>query len=90
MSKAIKLGNKVRDTITGFAGILIGRTEWMYGCNRIGIQPEGLHEGKPVDAEWFDEQRVELVEATPVKVSPNSTATSGGPKRDPRIRRHEP
>jgi len=37
--KKIKLGDKVKDTITGIQGIAIGRTTWLTGCDRITIQP---------------------------------------------------
>lgn len=80
----IKLGDKVRDNITGFTGIAIGRTEWLHGCARITIQPDKLDkDGKTLDACTFDEQQVELVKAQPVKVSKQASAGPGGPKRDP-------
>lgn len=76
----IKLGDLVRDRLTGFTGIAIGRTDWLYGCSRIGIEPKELDkEGKPREASWFDEQRVEVVERRAVDVSPDSKATTGGP-----------
>lgn len=80
----IKLGSKVRDTLTGFEGVAVARTEWIYGCARVGVEKEGLDEkGTPVEAQWFDEQRLELVESRPVAVSEASSAVSGGPKADP-------
>ena len=79
----IKLGNKVRDNITGFTGIAVGRTEWLFGCSRIGIQATELKDGKPVETEWIDEQRVEVIEDLPRVISADSAATSGGPQRDP-------
>jgi cellulase/cellobiase CelA1 len=79
----IALGSKVRDNITGFTGIATGRTVWLYGCERICIEPQELKDGKPIDAAWFDDQRVELVEESAPQVSPQSSATSGGPQRDP-------
>jgi len=60
----IDLGSKVKDMITGFTGIAIARTEWLYGCTRIVIESQELKDGKPVAPSWFDEQRVE--EITPV------------------------
>lgn len=41
MSK-INLGDKVKDSVTGFSGIAIGRTTWLHGCDRITVQPEGV------------------------------------------------
>ena len=45
----IKLGSKVRDSITGLEGIATARTEYLYGCVRITITPTELKDGKPVD-----------------------------------------
>jgi hypothetical protein len=56
----IPLGSLVKDKITGFKGIAIGRTAWLHGCSMIGIQSSILHEGKPVEVQWFDEQEVEF------------------------------
>ena len=80
---AIQLGSKVRDTITGFTGIAIARTEWMYGCARITIKPQELKDGATIEAESFDEQQVVLVQEDVPTVSPQSSATSGGPQKDP-------
>ena len=61
MAQHIKLGKRVKDTITGFEGIVVGRTEWLYGCVRVSVQPQTLHEGKPVEYQIFDEpQLVEI------------------------------
>lgn len=79
----IKLGDKVRDMITGFTGIAVGRTDWLYGCARIGVEPTELRDGKTVETHWFDEQRVELIEAKPIPVSTHSNARVGGPQSDP-------
>ena len=57
-----QLGSRVRDTISGFTGILTGRAEYLYGCVHLQISPEELSEGKPIANDWFDEQRVELVD----------------------------
>jgi hypothetical protein len=75
----IKLGSKVKDSITGFSGIATSRVEFMYGCNRIQIEPDELNkEGKPIEGQYFDEQRVELILEDKPKVSKESTARSGG------------
>ncbi len=58
----VGLGQKVRDRITGFEGIVVARTEWMYGCIRITIQPRGLtDDGKPIDSHTFDEPQLEVL-----------------------------
>jgi hypothetical protein len=53
----LKLGDHVKDRITGFGGIAIARTDWLYGCTRYGVQSEELDkDGTPVEVQWFDEQ----------------------------------
>lgn len=81
---SVSLGSKVRDSISGFTGIATGRSDFQYGCSRILIEPSELHDGKPVEGHWFDEQRVELVEVRKPAVSPVSSARSGGPQNDPK------
>ena len=34
-----QLGDKVKDTITGFTGVVTGRSEWLFGCVRCAVQP---------------------------------------------------
>lgn len=79
----IKLGDLVKDTYTGFTGIAVARTIWLYGCNRIVIEPTALKDGSPIKAESFDEQRIELLESRAPIVTPVSVATTGGPYPDP-------
>ena len=69
-----KMGSFVRDSITGFAGVVIGRTEYLNGCISILVQPEAVtSEGQPIEAHWFDEQRLTLA----------SKAKAGGPQPRP-------
>lgn len=96
MSKRIELGDEVKDTITGFKGIATGRTDWLHGCSRIGIQSQSLIEGKPTEAQWFDEQQCVVVKAAKV-VSPTAPRASvamrvgpGGPRDDRASARKDP
>ncbi len=59
----IKLGQKVRDTLTGLEGTAVARTKYLYGCVRIGVQPFNVKDGKP--AEWVsvDEPQLEVIDA---------------------------
>ncbi len=76
---SIKLGDKVRDKITGLVGIAVCHSEWLNGCIRIVVQPQELKDGKPVDATCFDEPSLELV---PDEVPVEHTRTSGGGRDD--------
>ena len=57
----IKLGSKVKDKVTGYTGIATAATEYLQGCRRIAVQTKGLHEGKTVEADWFDEPQLLLI-----------------------------
>lgn len=57
----VTLGDEVKDKITGFKGIAIARTEWLYNCVRIVVQPQALHEGKPIEDRVFDEEQLTVV-----------------------------
>jgi hypothetical protein len=70
---SVKLGDMVKDNITGFAGVVIGRAEYLFGCVRILVQPKAMKDGRPVESEWVDEQRLDA----------KSTVKVGGPQKDP-------
>ncbi len=79
--KEIKLGQNVRDRVTGFAGIATGRSEFITGCTRIGVTPKVGKDGKLIEAEWFDEPMLEVIgkaRVTP-KLVGNKSEDDGGP-----------
>lgn len=81
----IKLGHRVKDVITGLEGVATGRCTYINGCIQILIRPQGLHEGKPIDGQWVDEQRIKVVEELEwdwleSKVSEPEKAGVGGPQ----------
>lgn len=62
----IELGMRVRDPITGFQGIAVGRATWLTGCDRVAIRGEiddddtdrpGLH--------YVDAPALEIVDRNP-------------------------
>ena len=57
-------GAKVRNELTGQEGIVMGRTDWITGCNRYVIQPHGLDkDNKPYDTFGADEDALTLIKA---------------------------
>ena len=73
------LGAKAKDRVTGYTGIIVARMEWLYGCRRYAIQSQEMKDGKPVDALYFDEDAVVILEEAP----PREVANRGGPQNDP-------
>ena len=58
----IKLGSTVKDKITGFTGIVTGYVSYISGCNQALIIPRVGDDGKLIEAEWLDEQRLDLLD----------------------------
>jgi hypothetical protein len=82
----ISLGDKVKDKITGLKGIVVAITNWLHGCTRITIQPEGLKDGKPYDTYTFDEPQAELIKEqviTPAAVARHGNRPDTKRKKDP-------
>lgn len=54
-------GTPVFDLISGFGGYVIGRADYITGCNQYLLQPHtGENDGsKKPDALWFDENRLQ-------------------------------
>lgn len=56
----IRLGQKIKDRVTGFEGVAVGRVAYLNGCIQYLIKPEA-REGKMVEEEWIDEQTLEVI-----------------------------
>ena len=75
----IKLGQKVRDTISGNEGTVVAVTTWLNGCVRMCIQPEGTKDGAPFETFVIDEEQLEIVRMAPDR----KTKPTGGSRKDP-------
>jgi hypothetical protein len=68
----IRLGMTVRDSISGFEGIVTGRVEYITGCNQVLVCPKSK-DNKPAESSGFDEDRIEIL-ALDVHELPRKTA----------------
>jgi len=57
----IKLGQEVKDLVSGFTGIAVAKDEWLNGCLRYGIQGKVDKEGKLPDPKWIDAVQLEII-----------------------------
>lgn len=58
-----KLGERVKDTITGFQGIVTARCSYLNGCEQLLIQSQKLDkDGKVIKGEWIDEPQLVVLE----------------------------
>lgn len=82
-----EFGDKVKDKVTGFEGIVMSITYYHNGCTRVAIQGLKLKEdGIPTGWEYYDIQQLELVEAGVVKgfaKMPEKPKAPGGPMPAP-------
>lgn len=76
----IELGQKAKDKITGFEGIIIGRAQYLTGCDQYVLAPP-VKEGKICDSQWFDEGRIEILGAG-ISAQDVAGPKPGGPNRD--------
>lgn len=76
--KFAKLGDRVKDKISGFTGIVECETLWLNGCVRISIAPETLDEKgelrKPITV---DIEQATVLDEGAVKPKPPEHRTNG-------------
>ncbi len=79
---SIKLGDEVRDRVTGFQGIIIARYQYLTGCERMEVQPPIDKDGKMCAGVVFDIAMLELITADRVAsaVQEDLPDPPGGPK----------
>lgn len=78
-----ELGRNAQDKLTGFKGVLVGRIQFLTGCNRYAIRPTHLDkEGKTIDSEYFDEGRIEILKGG-IDIPSISVSQPGSDDRHP-------
>ena len=75
---SIELGQQVKDSITGYKGTAVGRTSWLYGCERIAIQGPLDKDGKVPELVWFDETQLVMLHLKRVAKKRDKDATPAG------------
>jgi len=56
----VNLGDEVKDSISEFEGIAIGRAEYMTGCVQILIAAKNQKTEETPTEYWIDEQRLKI------------------------------
>ncbi len=71
MTEEIALGDIAKDDLTGFEGVVIGRTHWLTNCDRLTLQPRGLDkDGQPSKSHSFDITHCTLISRAAIAPSP--------------------
>lgn len=85
MTDTIELGDRAKDSITGYVGIVTSVHSYLWACRRIAITPEKLSkDGIPQEAQSFDEPQVVLLKknvAGPRPIRAVAPRKTGGPRR---------
>lgn len=72
----MRLGQELRDKVSGIKGIAVSRTEFINGCVRFAIQAPMNKKDNTLPPEvWFDEKQLEVV-GKGIKMD---AAPTGGP-----------
>lgn len=62
--KEIKIGNRIRDRVSGLIGIATARCVYFTGCIQYLLSPDHLDQsGNKINGIWLDENAVEYVDA---------------------------
>lgn len=64
-----KLGEKVKDIITGWKGTVTARIEYLNGCLQYCVESKVDKEGKMKKAPYIDEGQLELIEGKSKRAS---------------------
>jgi hypothetical protein len=78
-----KLGDRVRDEISGFEGIVTGRAEYLYGCVQVLVNPAEVKDGSPIAGTWLDEDRTVPVVKEAFAPPASAKERAGGPVTAP-------
>lgn len=78
------LGDRVKDRVSGFEGIVCIRMEHLNGCRQYGMYPKVDKDGKIPDPHYIDGEQLELVDnglniTAPIKKKTNGGAPSLAP-----------
>lgn len=65
------LGLKVEDRVTGYKGVVTTISFDLYGCIQAVVNPATIKDGKTVESQWFDVNRLKVLSAKPVMERPN-------------------
>ena len=59
---SINLGDKAKDRISGYEGIVTAMAKYLNGCTRVLLEPTKLDkEGKIIKELWLDDVQVKVI-----------------------------
>lgn len=81
------MGKEVKDIVTGFSGVITGKSTWLFGCNQYCVSPKISEDGGIKAGEWFDEGRIQIIgEGIRPQQVVAASGKRGGSSNHPRIK----
>ena len=74
----IQLGDNVKDTVTGFKGVVTAIIQYLTGCDQASVCPKLDKEGMPQDAYNFDVTRLEITKKKAVVIGQTKKQRTSG------------
>ncbi|MBI2625387.1 MAG: hypothetical protein HYW70_03595 [Candidatus Nealsonbacteria bacterium] len=81
MNHKAKLGDLVKDRVSGFKGIAVALHRYLNGCDRISVQPMVEKDGKLPESKTFDAPDLKVVQRGAVKYTEPVDLPPGGPEK---------
>lgn len=78
MKKIIELGSEVKDTVTGFRGVVTARAIHLNGCDRYWVQPPVKKVGEYPEGTWIDVSTLKVTKAAKPKQKDEEEAEKPG------------
>jgi hypothetical protein len=73
-----ELGEVLKDVVTGFQGVAMGRTQYFTDCNHYGLCSQKLDkDGKIGEWVWLDETRLIRTKKVKIVLGERAKPTSG-------------
>ena len=79
----IKLGQKVKDKVTGFTGIAVAKTEYLNGCIQLLVRPKKGKDQKYPDGVYIDIEELDVVDKGSILKTNPRKEPSGGLRQHP-------
>lgn len=77
----VRLGDRVRDVVTGFTGVASGYAVYLNGCVQWMVSPPVGADSTVPDTKWIDEERLKVVKSGAVVIErrtmPGGPVTTG-------------
>jgi hypothetical protein len=63
----VKMGDLVKDKVSGFEGIIVSKHDYLNGCTRMSVQPKVDKDGKLPECQTFDKPQLKKIKSKVVK-----------------------